>query len=62
MIDQRLREGEDHRLALLDDRERFLIAVLDEGRTARVGAADGPGKGIGGKDIALYDLRRARLA
>jgi hypothetical protein len=52
MIDQGLRERENYRLVLLDDRERFLIAVLDEGRATRVGAADDPGEGIGGKEIA----------
>jgi hypothetical protein len=48
MIDQCLCECEHHRLILLGDRERFLIAVLDESGTARVGAADDPDKGIGG--------------
>jgi len=39
MIDQRLRDGAHHRLVLLDERQRFLVAVLDESRDARGGAA-----------------------
>jgi hypothetical protein len=41
--------GEHHQLVLLGDRERFLIAVRDEGRAARAGAADDPGEGISSK-------------
>jgi hypothetical protein len=37
MTDQGLREREHDPLVPLDDRERFLIVVLDEGRGARVG-------------------------
>jgi hypothetical protein len=46
VINQRLREREHHRLVLLDDRERFLIAVLDEGGTARVGAQIIPARAL----------------
>jgi len=40
MIDQRLRDGAHHRLVLLDERQRFLVAVLDESRDARGSAAN----------------------
>jgi hypothetical protein len=60
MIDLGVREREHYRLVLLDDRERFLTAVLDEGGTARVGAADDPGEGISSVEVTLYELRRAR--
>jgi hypothetical protein len=45
MIDLGLREREHYRL-VLDDRERFLTEVLDEGGTARVGAADDPARAL----------------
>jgi hypothetical protein len=59
MIDQRLREGEHDRLVILDQCQSFLIAVLDEGRAARIGAADSPGKGIGGVEVAFNEPGRA---
>jgi hypothetical protein len=59
MIDQRLREGEHDWLVLLDDRQSLLIAVLDECRAARVVAADYPGEGIGGEEVAFNEPGRA---
>ena len=55
MIDHRLREGEQDRLVLLDECQSLLIGVLDEGRAARVAAADNPGDGIRAVNIALYE-------
>jgi hypothetical protein len=45
MIDQYLCEGQHDRLVLLDESQSFLKTVLNEGRAARVRAADDPGDG-----------------
>jgi hypothetical protein len=59
VLDQRLGEGEHDGLIFLDDRECRLVAMLDEGRAARIGAADYPRDGIRTIDVALYVPGRA---
>ena len=36
MVDQRLREGEQNRLVLLDDSQSFLITMFDKRRTDEI--------------------------
>jgi hypothetical protein len=43
-----MREHEEHRLILLDDRQRFFLAVFDEGRPACLATANDPSKGVSG--------------
>jgi hypothetical protein len=55
---QCMREHEEHRLILLDDRQRFFLAAFDEGRPACLATANDPSKGVSGYQVAARRCTR----